>query len=757
MKKFLQIFSVLLLSCISVVAIGIAKPQLARAAAPTVLGEGSGVNCRWENTSRIICAENKDTLSDVIFGVAGNIIGDKADSFASYSLDVVSSAAAGHLVFQVDSKPEERDKNTSEYGILHFGNNDVFNQATITTSKTDASGGVATNVDRDQVPIENKNEDTDRPNVCSLSNLKPGCINGFTEDFDAKNKSAATEEQFNTVQVFLESGRESAAKTASCQADAGPLGFFLCPLSDMITGILTWSLNVFTQLLLVPPLSADNKSLIDAVDSIRNIANTFYVIIFLIIIFANFIAIPGLDNYSVKKLLPKLITVIILTQFSYFICSAMVDLGNIAGQTIPLAIATTVDGDAVATEGGLNGWIAQELLNPVADVIDTIEAPTPAKGAAAAGAVALTGGGLYFFGFIIVLVAAVIILISLFYLMMRWFGIMLLTIFAPIAFAAWVLPNTEKFAKMWITAFVKLTLMYVLVMSMLVSATIIKGILKKTSTEGGSALGPFVAIFIPLIAIALVPKCLKVSSSMLTAAGKMAADSKAGKAGAAAAKKSGQEGKLAELKGKGFGALSKMTPGKAGKGFGNQQAATKARVAEANSKLYEGMDTERLQKLSAAELAGKNGKAGPATKQLTKNYQKARVDLKSAQDAGLTYSAEQQTKYNQTAAAAGGQDHDTTLRAFEAAAPQAVYAVPDPKATTGAGGGGGAAPITAPNPPPGGGKRPPPYRGAKPQWQAAPGSHGTPPSPTPASSSPPVPPSGKIEDKARNIAGGQFD
>ena len=190
---------------------------------------------------------------------------------------------------------------------------------------------------------------------------------------------------------------------------------------------------------------------------------------------------------------------------------------------------------------------------------------------------------------------------------------MLLTIFAPIAFAAWVLPNTEKFAKMWIVAFVKLTLMYVLVMSMLVSATIIKNILM----DSASALGPFVAIFIPLIAIALVPKCLKVSSSMLTAAGKMAADSKAGKVGAAAAKKSGQEGKLAELKGKGFGALSKATPGKAGKGFGNQQAATKGRVAEANSKLYEAMDTERLQKLSAAETAN-GGKPGPATKQLTK-------------------------------------------------------------------------------------------------------------------------------------------
>ena len=281
------------------------------------------------------------------------------------------------------------------------------------------------------------------------------------------------------------------------------------------------------------------------------------------IIFANFIAIPGLDNYTVKKLLPKLITVIILTQFSFLICSVIIDIGNIAGQTIPSQVLSLYFGAPTDVILAIT-----DMLSPFDDVIEVLS--RAGFGIAEAGQIV----AIYILAIFQVIAMVIIALISIFYLMFRWFAILLLTIFAPIAFAAWVLPNTEKFAKMWITAFVKLTLMYVLVMSMLVSATIIKSILQNSSTEGGSALGPFVAIFIPLIAIALVPKCLKVSSSMLTAAGKMVADSKAGKVGAAAAKKSGQEGKLAELKGKGFGALSKMTPGKAGMGFATQQAAT---------------------------------------------------------------------------------------------------------------------------------------------------------------------------------------
>ena len=406
MKKFLQIFSVLLLSCISVVAIGMAKPQLARAdkipSAFATNGKQDPVECEWKNTAKIHC----------------NLIASSVG--ATYSLAVESSATAGHLVFAADDV-RPRDEADKDYGFIHFSNETTFNDLTISTNSQNPEGGAKViSVSGDEIPISGKPEDTDRPNVCSITNLVVGCKNGYIQPYEKATESKATADQMATVKTIYKEGK-AAQGPSKCEADAGALGFFLCPLSDMVTGVVKWALDIFTSLLELPPLAADNKDLTDAVDSIRNIANAFYVIIFLIIIFANFIAIPGLDNYSVKKLLPKLITVIILTQFSYLICSVMVDLGNIAGQTIPLAIATAADGDEVAKTEGLNEWIAAELLNPINDINDNLggdiedsKAGAAKAGAATAG-VALTGVALYFFGFIIVLVAAVIIIISLFY------------------------------------------------------------------------------------------------------------------------------------------------------------------------------------------------------------------------------------------------------------------------------------------------------------------------------------------------------
>ena len=760
MKKFLQIFSVLLLSCISVVAIGMAKPQLARAAAPTVLGEGSGVQCVWKNTSSVKCAENADTLSDTAGGFVGSFIGDKADSYAYYSLDVVSSAKVGHLVFQVNSKPEDREKNTRDFGVLHFSDNSTFAKVTITTSKDDASGGVETTVDKDQIAIEGTKDDEGRPNVCSLSNLKLGCINGFTQDFDAKNKSNATAEELAKVETFLKEAQKAAAAQEDCQAAVGALGFFLCPIQEIMQKVLVWTLDLFVEFLNAPGLNSRSDGINRAITGITAIANGFYSIIFLIIIFANFIAIPGLDNYTVKKLLPKLITVIILTQFSFLICSVIVDIGTIAGDTIPSQVLSLYLGgpkdvvDEIAT-----------MLNPYAAIVDELKKPE--FDTAGAGKIV----AIYILAIFQIIAMLVIALISIFYLMFRWFAILLLTIFAPIAFAAWVLPNTEKFTKMWITAFIKLTLMYVLVMTVLTTAVIAQDVLRSI----GGPVAIIMSLFIPLIALALVPKCLKVSGSMITAAGKMAADTKAGKAasGAAknAAKKSGQEGKLAELKGKGFGATGKamgaLTGGRAGIGMQAKGAQLKAAPDKARAEKIGSLSFEEQQKLAAQP--GDNNKNAKAARtalgqKLSELSNKRNLNGK---------------EYKQLASLTGGGGITGTGTPNPAFNPKIdenyagiianpLYSggngggapVTPPQPAPGAGGGtqqaaGGAAPVTAPKPPPGG-NTPPPYRGVNPKWQAAPGSHGTPPSPTPASSSPPVPPSGKIEDKAKNIAGGQF-
>jgi hypothetical protein len=488
--------------------------------------------------------------------------------------------------------------------------------------------------------------------------------------------------------------------------------------------VLVWLLNLFVEFLTTPALNSGSEGINRAIVGITAIANGFYTIIFLIIIFANFIAIPGLDNYTVKKLLPKLITVIILTQFSFLICSVIIDIGNIAGQTIPSQVLSLYKGAPTPVVPAI-----AEMLNPYSAITEVLRGA--GFGIADAGKIV----AIYILALFQIIAMVIIALISIFYLMFRWFAILLLTIFAPIAFAAWVLPNTEKFTKMWITSFIKLTLMYVLVMTVLASAVIAQDVL--ISIDGPIAI--IMSLFIPLIALALVPKCLKVSGSMLTAASKMAADTKAGKAASGAAKgavkKSGQEGKLAELKGKGFGALSKVTPGKVGMGFATKQAATEGRVKDANSKLYDSMSTGKLSALS------KKGDEA-ATAALRGKYQKKRIEAKQASDAGIIYKkgatpeedSPERKSYNELAEAVGGDNYDTSVNSFQNSR------------------GGGGAPVAPPQPAPGAGGTNPNVaanmRNANRRGQGANnwrGGPGTPPNPTQPSTpplGPPPPPPG---------------
>jgi len=685
MKKFLQIFSVLLLSCISVVAIGMAKPQLARAE-----------ECEWN--------ENAGGSAATCGG------GEEAE----HRLQIDKTSADGYFYV-----------NKNGTGILLVKSDkvkDADGKAVNKRYKQCTNGVLSSCKDKDIVLDFQQVERFGEPNTKGLC----GPQNKLGDKCKDAWGGEITVDQAQADKLDSASAGLTKSGPNECQVAVGALGFFLCPVQDIMQKVLEWVLDLFVQFLTTPALNSSSEGINRAIGGITAIANGFYSIIFLIIIFANFIAIPGLDNYTVKKLLPKLITVIILTQFSFLICSVIIDIGNIAGQTIPSQVLSLYKGAPTDVVVAIS-----EMLNPYRAIVEVL------RGVGFTTADAGKIVAIYILAIFQIIAMVVIALISIFYLMFRWFAILLLTIFAPIALAAWVLPNTEKFTKMWITAFMKLTLMYVLVMTVLASAVIAQDVL----VSMGGVIPTIMSLFIPLIALALVPKCLKVSGSMLTAAGKMAADTKAGKAasGAAknAAKKSGQEGKLAELKGKGFGATGKamgaLTGGRAGIGMQAKGAQLKAAPDKARAEKIGSLSFEEQQKLAAQP--GKNNKNATAARtalgqKLSELSNKRNLNGK---------------EYEQLASLTGSDGIAGTGTPNPAFNPKIDkdYAgiISNPLYN---GGSGGGAPVTPPQPAPGG-NTPPPYRGANPQWQAAPGSHGTPPNPTPPTNpplGPPPPPPG---------------
>ncbi len=348
----------------------------------------------------------------------------------------------------------------------------------------------------------------------------------------------------------------------SCEEKVNsPLSFIMCPVMNFMTSAITTVIEGLQTALTNPDLTQSTQ-LADALRAMINVANSFYIIIFLVIIFANFIAIPGLDNYTIKKTLPKLIAAIILTQFSLLICQTILDLGNILAVTLPTLLLKSF---------GINGTPAQAFANAVTGNPSTTP-PQPGVG---------NLGDLFesigqFFMLMIVLLAGIIVgIIAFFYLVMRYFFIVLLVLATPFAFAAWVLPNTEQFFKKWWSMFIKLSLMYLLVTLLFTGGAIFSLLLLSGNFFGNSGgtnfLSSLVGIFVPLVVLALVPKTLKLSGDIMAKTGKMVAETRAGQKAQEGVKKSAQEGKLAEAKGKAYEGFGKSGVGQ--KVLGGKRAA----------------------------------------------------------------------------------------------------------------------------------------------------------------------------------------
>lgn len=416
--------------------------------------------------------------------------------------------------------------------------------------------------------------------------------------------------EIRRIYGLLSDAQEAADALDSCEDGLNnPLSFVICPINNFITSTLTTIVETLAGLLENPKLT-ESTALKTALGSMVTLANSFYILIFLFIIIANFVAIPGLDNYTIKKTLPKLIAAIILTQFSLLICQTILDLGNILAVTLPTQILQAFNIAGTPAEAFVRTIVPQvSNITNAGDLFEEL--------------------GKFMIFQLTMIVGIIVAIIAFFYLLARYLFLIGLVLACPIAFALWVLPNTEQFFKKWWAYFIKLSIMFLLVNLLFVmGAVFVQLIADGNVFSGGGATGVFqdfftslISIIIPIIVLLLVPKTLKVSGDIMSkskeAVGKAynnAKDSRAGKA----VSKSAQEGKLAEVRG---GAQEKFGKSDfAKKRLGHDRAALiqaggaakKDVVSDNISKKVETLDFD--DQLKILNDTGGKGKAGEAAK-----------------------------------------------------------------------------------------------------------------------------------------------
>lgn len=277
---------------------------------------------------------------------------------------------------------------------------------------------------------------------------------------------------------------------AVCMQNAGALGWIICPLMygirDAANGLFEKAVTPLLRVhesVLTGLNSNSNSPMYQAWSFFRNVANIMFVIAMLFVIFSQITGF-GIDNYGIKKILPKLIVTAIIVNFSYIICGIFVDLSNIFGEGIK-NIFESVAGSTTATTEKLGENVAA-LINEVVGMIATVAA---AGGAAALGLTAVnavTSGSLLTIIFPILAFIGSALMAAFFAMLMlglRQALIIIMIVVSPVAFVLYAIPNTNGLFKKWFQLFKTLLMLFPVFCFMVGGGFLVSNIIIKADSD----------------------------------------------------------------------------------------------------------------------------------------------------------------------------------------------------------------------------------------------------------------------------------
>lgn len=337
---------------------------------------------------------------------------------------------------------------------------------------------------RDALDNLNRLDRLDLSSLCAQDGSFPLCRANPSECQDDPTKEDCR--NANNASETGEDGQNG--EQAACMQNAGALGWIICPLMygirDAANGIFQNAVSPLLRVhesILTGLSSSSNSPMYQAWSFFRNVANIMFVIAMLFVIFSQITGF-GIDNYGIKKILPKLIVTAIIVNFSYIICGIFVDLSNIIGEGIKNILESVAGSTTTATE---------KLGDNVVGVINTLIGALAAVGAAAGGLTiagaaisnAVVSGSLLTVIFPILAFVGSALMAGFFAMLMlglRQALIIIMIVISPVAFVLYAIPNTNGLFKKWFQLFKTLLMLFPVFCFMvgggfLVSNIIIKG------------------------------------------------------------------------------------------------------------------------------------------------------------------------------------------------------------------------------------------------------------------------------------------
>jgi len=290
-------------------------------------------------------------------------------------------------------------------------------------------------------------------------------------------------------------------ETASpCQIDG--VGWIVCPIMNFMAVVSDSAYSVIEGFLQVNTELMNTKGgTYVAWSSFRNIANVAFIVVFLAVIYSQ-ITNAGISNYGIKRVLPRLAIAAILVNLSFILCQLAVDVTQIIGSSLKDLLGSietakeTVSwsvtiGDALAG-GVILGTALAGLAIGVAVIATSISLP-------------------------VLLIAALSLLMTVVILIGRQAAIVILTTISPLAFVAYILPNTENLFKRWLKIFGGLLMVYPIISLLYGGGALASRIIVNSS--GGDFWMSITALGVAAIPLVMTPSLLRGSLNATGALG----------------------------------------------------------------------------------------------------------------------------------------------------------------------------------------------------------------------------------------------
>lgn len=290
----------------------------------------------------------------------------------------------------------------------------------------------------------------------------------------------------------------------TCTSQIGAVGWIICPTTGLLAKGIDALYGIIENLLSVKPLEMGRNSPVYQVWAyMRNLANICFIIFLLVIIYSQITGL-GINNYGIKKSLPRLIITAIIVNFSFLFCAIAVDISNIIGNGLKDLLAGITD-SAIST-----GTIDPSKNTGFYALFTTIAA----GGIGATILLAFPGGPLgLLLAIIPVIVGGIIsVVIGLLVLGLRQALVVFLVAVSPVAFVLYILPNTEKHFQKWKNYFAQMLFFYPM-FSMLFGVTKLASMIFITSAT--TPFGIIIGVAIQVLPLFLAANLMQLSGTAL--------------------------------------------------------------------------------------------------------------------------------------------------------------------------------------------------------------------------------------------------